>query len=397
MICSFLSLPPVVLALLKGLAVICVIFPIAGACSMAERKVSAWLQGRFGPNRVIVPWFEWVPFLGRGLQRLGVFNLLADGGKLLFKEDPLPGHVNKFYFMIAPAIAIIPAFTTVAVVPFGAYLDQAGQVVPLMLANVDVGVLAVFAIASLGIYSMILAGWASNSKYPFLGSVRASAQLVSYELSLTLSVLPLFLWVNAPGTEGSLSLVRAVAFQSGTWHGFSAASWGGVWFVFLMPVSAFVFLIALFAETNRLPFDMIESEADLVGGFHTEYGSFKWSLFFVAEYAHMTVGSGVFVLLFFGGWNPLPWLPIGTLFGWLGLVPSTGHFSYAIAITQGVLSIAVFLAKVLFMIFFFMWVRWTVPRFRYDQVMRIGWRRLLPLAIANVVVYAIVIALLQRS
>jgi NADH-quinone oxidoreductase subunit H len=387
----FLQIPPVVLGLLKGLAVICVIFPIAGACSMAERKVSAWLQGRFGPNRVIVPWFEWIPFLGRGLQRLGVFNLLADGGKLLFKEDPLPGHVNKFYFMIAPAIAIIPAFTTVVVVPFGAYIDQAGQVVPLMLANVDVGLLAVFAIASLGIYSMILAGWASNSKYPFLGSVRASAQLVSYELSLTLSVLPVFLWVNAPGTGASLSLVRVVAFQS--LPGF----WGGTWFIFLMPVSAFVFLIALFAETNRLPFDMIESEADLVGGFHTEYGSFKWSLFFVAEYAHMTVGSGVFVLLFFGGWNPLPWLPIGTFFGWLGLVQSAGQFSYAIAITQGVLSIAIFLAKVLFMIFFFMWVRWTVPRFRYDQVMRIGWRRLLPLAIANVVVYAIVIALLQRS
>jgi NADH-quinone oxidoreductase subunit H len=387
---AFLQLPPVVLALLKGLAVICVIFPIAGACSMAERKVSAWLQGRFGPNRVMVPWFEWIPFLGRGLQRLGVFNLLADGGKLLFKEDPLPGHVNKFYFMIAPAIAIVPAFTTVAVVPFGAYLDQAGQVVPLMLANVDVGVLAVFAIASLGIYSMILAGWASNSKYPFLGSVRASAQLVSYELSLTLSVLPVFLWINAPGTEGTLSLVRVVAFQS--LPGF----WGGTWFIFLMPVSAFVFLIALFAETNRLPFDMIESEADLVGGFHTEYGSFKWSLFFVAEYAHMTVGSGVFVLLFFGGWNPLPWLPIGTLFGWLGLVQSAGQFSYAIATTQGVLSIAIFLVKVLFMIFFFMWVRWTVPRFRYDQVMRIGWRRLLPLALVNVVVYALLIAMIQK-
>ena len=202
------SLHPVVLGLLKGLAVICVIFPIAGACSMAERKVSAWLQGRYGPNRVMVPWFAWVPFLGPWLQRLGVFNLLADGGKLLFKEDPLPGHVNKFYFMIAPGIALIPAFTTVTVVPFGAYLDAAGQVVPLMLANVDVGMLAVFAIASLGIYSMILAGWASNSKYPFLGSVRASAQLISYELSLTLSVLPVFLWINAPGTAGTLSLAR---------------------------------------------------------------------------------------------------------------------------------------------------------------------------------------------
>jgi NADH-quinone oxidoreductase subunit H len=377
------NLQPIVWGLLKGLAVIIVIFPIAGACSMAERKVSAWLQGRYGPNRVMVPWFAWVPFLGRWLQRLGVFNLLADGGKLLFKEDPLPGHVNKFYFMIAPALALIPAFTTVTVVPFGAYLDQAGQLVPLMLANIDVGLLAVFAIASLGIYSMILAGWASNSKYPFLGSVRASAQLISYELSLTISVLPVFLWINAPGTEGSLSLARVVAFQS------QPGLWGGMWFIFLMPVSALIFLVALFAETNRLPFDMIESEADLVGGFHTEYGAFKWSLFFVAEYSHMTVGSGVFVLLFFGGWNPLPWVPLATVVHWLGL--------QGWPVLVGVLSIAIFLAKVLFMIFFFMWVRWTVPRFRYDQVMRIGWRGLLPLAIGNLVVFALVIALLQKA
>jgi NADH-quinone oxidoreductase subunit H len=389
MIEFFANLPPIILGLLKGLAVICVIFPIAGACSMAERKVAAWIQGRYGPNRVIVPWFAWIPFVGRSLQRLGVFNLLADGGKLLFKEDPLPGHVNKCYFMIAPAVAIVPAFTTVTVVPFGAYLNEAGQLVPLMLANLDVGILAVFAIASLGIYSMILAGWASNSKYPFLGSVRASAQLISYELSLTLSVLPVFLWINAPGTAGTLSLVRVVAGQ--TLPGF----WGGTWFIFLMPMSALVFLIALFAETNRLPFDMIESEADLVGGFHTEYGSFKWSLFFVAEYAHMTVGSGVFVLLFCGGWNPLPWLPLAKLLG--GLQHLTGWHLWLNPVVMGVVSIAIFLGKVFGMIFFFMWVRWTVPRFRYDQVMRIGWRRLLPLALVNLIVYALVIAFLQTS
>ena len=382
------SLPSLVQGILKGLAVICVIFPIAGASSMAERKVSAWIQGRHGPNRVIVPWFAWVPFVGRFLQRLGVFNLLADGGKLLFKEDPLPGHVKKFFFMIAPLVGLVPAFTTVTVVPFGAYLDQAGQLVPLMLANVDVGILAVFAVASLGIYSMILAGWASNSKYPFLGSVRASAQLISYELSLTLSVLPVFLWINAPGRDATLSLVRAVEFQSGTWQGLTMASWSGAWFIFIMPVSALIFLVALFAETNRLPFDMIESEADLVGGFHTEYGAFKWSLFFVSEYSHMVVGSSVFILLFFGGWNPLPWLPLATLADWLHLQ----HWPVVV----GALSIVIFLAKVLFMIFFFMWVRWTVPRFRYDQVMRIGWQKLLPLALGNLIVYAIGIAIIQK-
>ena len=383
------SLHPVIQGLVKGLAVICVIFPIAGASSMAERKVSAWLQGRYGPNRVTVPWFGWVPFLGRWLQRLGVFNLLADGGKLLFKQDPLPGHVRKFYFMIAPGIAIIPAFTTVTVVPFGAYLNGSGELVPLMLADLDIGVIAVFAIASLGIYSMILAGWASNSKYPFLGSVRASAQLISYELSLTLSVLPVFLWVNAPGTAGTLSLARVVEFQS--LPGF----WGGTWFVFLMPVSALIFLVSLFAETNRLPFDMIESEADLVGGFHTEYGAFKWSLFFVAEYSHMVVGSAVFVLLFFGGWNPLPWVPLADLLAWLQ--HATGWEFWLNPFFMGIVSIAIFLVKVLFMIFFFMWVRWTVPRFRYDQVMRIGWRRLLPLALANLVAYALAIAILQPT
>jgi NADH-quinone oxidoreductase subunit H len=199
MVDFYTSLHPVVQGFLKGLAVIMVIFPIGGACSMAERKVSAWIQGRPGPNRAIVPWAKWIPILGPFLQRLGIFHVMADGGKMLFKEDALPGHVNKFYFVLAPIVAMIPALTTVTAVPFGAYLDAAGKVIPIALANVDIGLLAVFAVSSLGVYSLILAGWASNSKYPFLGGVRASAQLISYELSMTLSVVPLFLWVNAPG------------------------------------------------------------------------------------------------------------------------------------------------------------------------------------------------------
>ncbi|HEY3756954.1 MAG TPA: complex I subunit 1 family protein [Opitutaceae bacterium] len=377
----YYAIPTVGQMILKGLAVIAVMFPIAGACSMAERKISAWMQGRHGPNRAILPWMEYVPVIGPFLQKLGAFNLLADGLKFLFKEEPTPGVVNKFYFVLAPIVAMIPALSTVTVVPFGAYLEN-GHVVPLALANVDVGILAVFAVSSLGVYALILAGWASNSKYPFLGGVRASAQLISYELSLTLAVLPVFLWINAPGTEGSLSLARAVEFQSGT------SGWGGLWFFFLMPVSAIVFLIALFAETNRQPFDMPESEADLVGGFHTEYGAFKWSLFFVAEYSNMLVGSAVFVLLFFGGWNPFPWIPLSTLAGWLHLV----HHPFWL----GLVAIGIFLGKVLTMIFIFMWVRWTVPRFRYDQVMKIGWQKLLPLAIANLLVYAIGIALIDN-
>jgi NADH-quinone oxidoreductase subunit H len=379
---EFLLQHPVLLAALKGIAVIAVIFPLAGACSMAERKVSAWIQGRPGPNRAIPFWFAWVPVLGPFLQKLGAFHLMSDGAKFLFKEDPIPGHVNKLYFILAPVVAVIPAFTTVTVVPFGVYFDAARNAIPLVLANVDIGILAIFAIASLSVYSLILAGWASNSKYPFLGGVRASAQLISYELSMTLSVLPVFLWINAPGTSGSLSLSRVVEFQS------QPGILGGMWFIFIMPLSAFIFLTALFAETNRQPFDMPESEADLVGGFHTEYGAFKWSLFFVAEYSHMIVGSAVFTLLFLGGWNPLPWVPMVLLTDLLHLTANP--------VAVGVLSALIFLGKVLFFIFVFMWVRWTVPRFRYDQVMKIGWQKLLPLSIANLVFYAVAIAVVQK-
>lgn len=378
----FFQLHPLIQGLIKGVAVIAVVFPIAGFCSMAERKVSAWIQGRPGPNRALPFWFAWVPVIGPFLQRLGIFHVMADGGKMLFKEDPLPGHVNKFYFILAPIVAMMPALTTVTAVPFGAYLNQTGTVVPLALAPVDIGLLAVFAVGSLGVYSLILAGWASNSKYPFLGGIRASAQLISYELSMTLSVLPVFLWINAPGQPGTLSLAKVVEFQS------QPGLWGGTWFIVTMPICALIFLISLFAETNRQPFDMPESEADLVGGFHTEYGAFKWGLFFVAEYSHMLIGSGVFVLLFLGGWNPLPWLPLAQLASLL-------HITH-LPIVVGVLSIAIFLVKVLAMIFFFMWVRWTIPRFRYDQVMQLGWQKLLPLAIGNLIVYAIAIAVLQK-
>jgi NADH-quinone oxidoreductase subunit H len=394
------SLPSAVQLFLKGLAVVLVIFPLGGIGSLAERKVSAWIQQRPGPNRALPPLLGFggavplplvltivgfigrIPILGTFLQRLGLFHLMADGLKMLFKEDALPGHVNKVYFVLAPVLAMIPALTTVSVVPFGAFINEAGQMVPLILADVDVGILAMFAVSSLGVYSLIIAGWASNSKYPFLGGIRASAQLISYELSMTLSVLPVFLWINAPGSNGSLSLFNVVQYQAGT------DFLGGMWFAFLMPVSAFIFLTSLFAETNRQPFDMPESEADLVGGFHTEYGAFKWGLFFVAEYAHMIVGSGVFVLLFLGGWNPLPWLPLTTVMDWFDV---TNPFVFGLA------SILVFLAKVLFFVFVFMWVRWTIPRFRYDQVMKIGWQKLLPLSIGNLLFYAAAIAIIDLN
>ncbi len=384
----FFGLPVAVQAVAKGLLVVLVVFPVAAACSMAERKVCAWIQSRPGPNRALPPFLAWIPGIGIP-QRLGLFQLAADGAKFLFKEEPLPDHVHRFYYTLAPVVAMVPAFTTITVVPLGAYLTSGGRVVPLMLANVDVGILAVFAVASLGIYSLILAGWASNSKYPFLGGVRASAQLISYELSMTLSVLPVFLWVNAPGSAGTLSLVRVVEFQSGPLH----SGWGGAWFLITMPVSAFIFAVALFAETNRQPFDMPESESDLVGGFHTEYGAFKWSLFFVAEYANMIVGSAVFALLFLGGWNLLPWVPLASLMNWLH--HATGSALWLHPLVVGLVSIGIFAGKILTLIFIFMWVRWTVPRFRYDQVMRLGWQKLLPLSIANLIAYTVGIYFLQ--
>lgn len=362
----------------KGLAVIVVLMGLCLYSVLAERKVSSWIQGRVGPNRTSLPLISAIPFIGPFLTRLGLFQPLADGGKFLFKEEMIPGHVNKFYFILAPMIALFPALVTVTVVPFGRIVDATGNMVPMVLANIDVGILFLFAIGSLGVYALILAGWASNSKYPFLGGIRASAQMISYELALTLSILPVFLWINAPGTEGTLSLFNVVTAQN------------DLWFVIWQPISALVFLLCIFAETNRLPFDMPESETDLVGGYHTEYSAFKFGLFFTAEYAHMIVGSAVVTLLFFGGWHPLPFVTLEDLSGWIGFDLSTGALG-------ATLSVLIMLGKIFFFLFLFMWVRWTVPRFRYDQVMRIGWTMMLPLALANLVAYAIIIALVDRG
>jgi len=237
----FFQLPVLVQGLIKGLAVIMVIFPIAGACSMAERKVAAWIQDRPGPNRAVVPWVAWIPFLGKFLQRLGIFHVMADGGKMLFKEDSLPGHVNKFYFLLAPVVAMIPALTTVVAVPFGAYIDAAGKIIPLGLAPLDVGMLAVFAVSSLGFILRFSPAGRRIPEYPFLGSVRASAQLISYELSMTLAVLPVFLWVNGPLNNES------------TWPTFATMGFARV---------------VEFAEPTRLPWRHVVRFYDALVGLH---------------------------------------------------------------------------------------------------------------------------------
>ncbi|MEC8355007.1 MAG: complex I subunit 1 family protein [Verrucomicrobiota bacterium] len=354
-----------------ALMMIGAVMTMAGYSVLAERKVSAWMQGRVGPNRTVLPIIGSIPIIGSFLQGLGIFQPLADGLKFLFKEEIVPGHVNKIYYYLAPIIALVPALTTMTVLPFGEFFTEAGETIPLILADLDVGILFILAVSSLGVYGIVLAGWSSNSKYPFLGGIRSSAQMISYELAMGLSLLPIFLWVSKPGVEVSgLSLVEIVNSQH-----------QAMWLLLVQPVSALIFMIALFAETNRLPFDMPESETDLVGGFHTEYGSFKFGIFFVAEYAHIVIGSAIFTIIFLGGWHFLPWMSDPWPANWVGTVLGIGWF----------------LTKTIGLIFFFIWIRWTLPRFRYDQVMDLGWTKLLPLALANLLFYIILVTWLDQS
>ena len=362
---SLTNILPILLPIAFAVAMISVFMGLCSYSVLAERKVSSWIQGRVGPNRTRLPLLGHIPIIGNLLTKLGIFQPAADGLKFLFKEEITPGHVKVGYYYLAPILALAPALTTMVVLPFGRYVDPLGVVQPIVLANIDVGMLFILGVSSLGVYGIVLAGWSSNSKYPFLGAIRASAQMISYELAMGLSILPVFMWASSPGSDYGLSLFGVVEAQS------------GLWLVLWQPLSALIFLVSVFAETNRLPFDMAESETDLVGGFHTEYGCFKFGLFFVAEYAHVIMGSALFVLLFLGGWNFLP----GIADPW-----SDGNLG-------AVLSVLWFMGKVFAMIFFFIWVRWTLPRFRYDQVMSLGWKILVPIAIGNLIFNTLLIAL----
>lgn len=319
---------------------------------LAERKISAWIQGRVGPNRTAPPLALKIPFLGALLQSWGMFQPMADGLKAFLKEDFTPNYVRKAYFWLAPAISMVPAFLVLAVVPFGSKLGNE----PMVIANLDVGILYTFGIISLGVYGIVLAGYASNSKYPFLGGIRSSAQMISYEIAMGMSVIPLFLIV------GQLNLSEVITWQA-----------NNGWLILYSPISFVIFLIAAFAETNRLPFDLPESETELVGGYHTEYSSMKFALFFMGEYAAMIAASAMMVTLFFGGWT----LP--------------GLSTPASTIAAGLLHIGIFVAKLLAFMVLFIWVRWMLPRFRYDQLMDLGWRRFIPLALVNILITAVVL------
>lgn len=343
--------------LLTLFKIVCVVVPVLTIVAYAvlvERKVSAFVQDRPGPNRTAPPLALKIPVLGRLLQRWGIFQPMADGLKFILKEDFTPSHVRKAYFWLAPAIAMVPAFLVLAVIPFGSTLGNPEN--KMVIADLNVGILYTFGIVSLGVYGIVLAGYASNSKYPFLGGIRSSAQMISYEIAMGMSVIPVFLIV------GDLNLSKLIEWQGQ--HG---------WLVFYSPLSFGIFLVAAFAETNRLPFDLPESETELVGGFHTEYSSMKFALFFLGEYANMVAASAMMVTLFFGGWT----LP--------------GLTEPASSVLGGLLHIGIFVGKLLLLMLLFIWVRWMLPRFRYDQLMDLGWRRFIPVALLNIVATALVL------
>ncbi len=331
-----------------------------------ERRGSALMQNRLGPNRV-------GPF--------GIFQSLADVVKFIAKEDFVPAHVEKFYFLLAPLILLAPAFMTFAVVPFGGDITINGRIVHLQIADLNVGILYIFSIASLGVYGIIMAGWASNNKYSLLGSLRSSAQMISYELSLGLSIIGILM------ACGSLNLREIVVAQSNPWNilgFFSIPQWG----VFIQPIGFLVFLTCVYAETNRLPFDLPEGESEIVAGYHTEYGSMKFALFFMAEYMNMVTASAMVVTLFFGGYLLLPGMSylIAPLSNLLTHTPFVSGLSNLQDWAKLLLEVASFTIKVCFFMWLFVWVRWTLPRFRYDQLMNLGWKVMLPLSLANIVV-----------
>jgi NADH-quinone oxidoreductase subunit H len=368
----------------KIFIVVNVILGLVSYTVMAERRISAAIQDRIGPNRVGIP-------LG-GVNVLGLFTIpkwtwwglgqpLADALKFMLKEEFTPAGVNKLYFWLAPTMAMVPALLTICVIPFGSshpitlpwgYTMKS----PGVIADVGIGVLFIFAIASLSVYGIVLAGWASNSKYPFLGGIRSSAQMISYEVSMGMSVIPVFL------VMGNLRLSDVVDYQ--TQHGWTivpflalqqtAASWV-LWIPML--ISFLIFLVAAFAETNRLPFDLPESETELVGGYHTEYSAMKFALFFLGEYAAMIVASCLMVTLFLGGWS----------------LPFQSYIDLQSSAWSLLIFPAVFLVKMCLFIVFFIWVRWTLPRFRYDQLMGLGWKYILPISLGNIVLTCLLLGI----
>jgi NADH-quinone oxidoreductase subunit H len=340
----------VLLAVIKGLILITMLLLVAATNVYVERRIAAFIQQRIGPNRV-------GPF--------GLLQPFADVLKLFLKEDIVPDGADKAVHGLAPVISLFATFTVWSVIPFADSFELFGYTIQAGIApDVNIGLLFILAMTSVGIYGITLAGWSSNNKYSLLGGLRASAQMISYELSMGLAIIGVVI------ISGTFNLTDIVHSQANAWGGFR-------WNVFLQPVGFFIFLISAFAETNRAPFDFPEAEQELVAGFNTEYSGMRFGMFFLAEYVNITLSATFMVLLYFGGWA-LPFNPelIGLSFGspWLSLV-----------------QLFLFIIKIWVMVFFIIWVRWTLPRFRYDQLMHIGWKILIPVAILNIIVTAIVV------
>jgi NADH-quinone oxidoreductase subunit H len=348
--------------LIKVVLVLHVFLIGAAYVVLLERKVSAWIQNRIGPNRV-----------GWG----GSLQSFADVLKLVLKEDIVPESSNKFFHFLAPVISIAIAIAVWAVIPFAGPFSIGDRLIdPTVAPGLNVGLLMLLALSSLGVYGITLAGWASNSKYSLLGGVRATAQMISYELSMGLSLIGMML------VMGSLNISEIVVQQGGYWHPFGLdANIIPRWNFFVQPIGFLIFLVAAFAETNRAPFDLAEAEPELVGGFHTEYSGLKFGLFFLAEYGNIILMSALMATLYFGGYN-FPWVQDLEFF--------RDHDGLRALLQFGALFM-----KTLFFIFFFIWVRWSIARFRYDQLMNLGWKIMLPLALANIIVTAVVIQLLN--
>jgi NADH-quinone oxidoreductase subunit H len=333
------GVPWLLFTILKMILVFTVIMVGVAMLTLAERKISAWIQDRIGPNRT-----------GYG----GLLQPAADGLKNIMKEETYPDAAYTPLFILAPMLSFIPALITFAVIPFAAPFSTRWGLVEMSVADLPIGFLYILAISSLGVYGIVLAGWSSNNKYSLLGGLRSSAQMISYEISMGMAAVSMLL------LSGNVSL-QAIVQQQQTMG----------WNVFPLLIGFFIFCVASFAETNRLPFDMPEAESELIAGYHTEYSSMKFSMFFIAEYSNMVTASALMVTLFFGGWD----IP-GTQ--WDNLPPWTA--------IKFLLTLAFFFAKLLFFLFLYMWIRWTLPRFRYDQLMSLGWKFMLPLALGYIVI-----------
>jgi NADH-quinone oxidoreductase subunit H len=334
----------IIITLIKILIIVTIMFLTVAYLVYFERKVSAWVQNRLGPNRV-------------GYR--GLLQPFADVFKLLVKEDIIPDAANKTLHTLAPFIALFVAFATYAVIPFGPSVNIFGYDIQLVVADVNIGILYVLALTSLGVYGITFAGWSSGSKYSLLGGVRSSAQMISYEVSMGFSIAGVILFAES---------LRPIDIVN--------AQYGWMWNIILQPIGFITFVVSAFAETNRLPFDLPEAEPELVGGYHTEYSSFKFAGFFLAEYANMIIASCMIVTLYLGGWQ----------------IPYIDKLGLSETLTV-ILQVGAFIFKTIFILFVFLWVRWSIPRFRYDQLMNIGWKVMFPLALLNIVWVAVLIML----